>query len=88
MGASNGKFEIYLPGPDGAYDLFHKDLPRMHSTQNAIHAAIAEMVTLLEQGGESVSPPREALRSVQIMLGILQSHHQGGARVAMPLTDR
>ena len=87
VGASNSKFEIYLPGPDGASDLFHKDLPRMHTTHNAIHAAIEEMVLLLDTGGESVSPPREALRSVQIMLGLLQSHYLGGTRVTVPLRD-
>ncbi len=87
LGASNHKFELYLQGPDGAYDLLHKDLPRMHTTRNAIHAAVEEMVSLIDKGGQSVSPPREALRSVQIMLGILQSNHLGGTRVNMPIKD-
>jgi predicted dehydrogenase len=87
VGASTGKFELYTPGPDGAYDSMHKELPRVHTTHNSIHAAIEEMVYLLANGGDSVSPPRDAFRSVQMMLGILQSHAQGGAKVRMPILD-
>jgi predicted dehydrogenase len=87
VGASTGRFELFAAGSDGAYDSMHKDLPRVHTTHNSIHAAIEEMVYLLDNGGESVSPPRDALRSVQIMLGILQSHEQGGAKVKMLISD-
>jgi predicted dehydrogenase len=84
VGVSDARFVLSVPGPDHRADLMHKDLPRMHTTHNAIHAAVEEMVMLLDHGGESVSPPREALRSVRIMLGILESHHNGSARIALP----
>jgi hypothetical protein len=35
----------------------------------------------MENGGELVSSGAEALKTVRIMLGILQSHHQGNIRV-------
>ncbi len=44
-------------------------------------AAIAELIHVLENGGELVSPGQEALKTVRIMLGMLHSHHQGNIRV-------
>jgi hypothetical protein len=88
LGASTHKFEVYLRGTDGPLDVVHRDLPRRHTTHNALHAVVEEMVGLIAHGGESVSPPREALRSVQIMLGLLQSHHSGGGRVRLPTSDQ
>ena len=44
-------------------------------------AAIAELINVMENGGELVSSGAEALKTVRIMLGILQSHHQGNVRV-------
>ncbi len=43
--------------------------------------AVAELVHVLERGGALVSPGREARKTLQIMLGILDSHHAGNARV-------
>jgi predicted dehydrogenase len=87
LGASTHKFEVYLRGPDNPLDIVHKDLPRQHTTHNALHAVVEEMVGLIANGGESVSPPREAMRSVQIMLGLLQSHTLGSGRVRLPTRD-
>ena len=44
-------------------------------------AAIAELVHVIENGGDLVSPPREARKSLDIMLAMLKSHHLGNHRV-------
>jgi predicted dehydrogenase len=44
-------------------------------------AAIAELIDVLDHGGELVSSGEEALKTVRIMLGMLQSHQQGNVRV-------
>ncbi len=43
--------------------------------------AVAELIDVLENGGELISSGREARRAVAIMLGILESHHAGNVRV-------
>lgn len=48
--------------------------------------AVAELVHVLEQGGDLVSPGHEARKTLEIMLAILQSHTQGNIRVNLPLS--
>lgn len=43
--------------------------------------AVAELVHVLDHGGELISPPREARKTLEIMLGVLKSHHSGNVRV-------
>jgi hypothetical protein len=43
--------------------------------------AVAELVDVLENGGTLISPPEEAQKTLQIMLGIMKSHHGGNVRV-------
>ena len=43
--------------------------------------AVAELVEVLERGGTLVSPPEEGRKTLQIMLGILESHQKGNVRV-------
>ncbi|MDA0838411.1 MAG: Gfo/Idh/MocA family oxidoreductase [Planctomycetota bacterium] len=40
-----------------------------------------EIIDVIENGGELISSGREARKTVQIMLGILKSHHAGNVRV-------
>ncbi|MBX3054387.1 MAG: Gfo/Idh/MocA family oxidoreductase [Caldilineaceae bacterium] len=47
--------------------------------------ALAELVHTLENGGELVSTGQEARKTLEIMLAILRSHHQGNVRVNLPL---
>ncbi len=47
--------------------------------------AVAELVHVLEHGGPLVSGGREARKTLDIMLAILQSHTQGNVRVNLPL---
>ncbi|MBI5878517.1 MAG: Gfo/Idh/MocA family oxidoreductase [Chloroflexi bacterium] len=86
VGASDHEFTLSTTG-DGPYDVVTRNLPRHHTTRGTLQAVIEEMAELVVNGGESVSPPREALRSLSIMLGMLQSHHRAGVRVAMPVSD-
>lgn len=50
-------------------------------------AAVAELIHVHENGGELVSSGREARKTVEIMLGILRSHHAGNVRVDLPLSE-
>jgi predicted dehydrogenase len=47
---------------------------------DSIEAAYAELIRLIENGGSSSSPGREARKAVQIMCGFLKSH-QAGSRL-------
>ena len=49
-------------------------------------AAVAELIRILEEGGDLVSPAREARKTVEIMMGILKSHHGGNCRVDFPMS--
>jgi len=49
-------------------------------------AYLSEAIDVLENGGELISPGREARKTVEIMLGILTSHHRGNTRVDFPLS--
>jgi len=49
-------------------------------------AAVTELINVLENGGELVSPAREARKALEIMLGILKSHRKGNVRVDFPLS--
>jgi predicted dehydrogenase len=48
-------------------------------------AAVEELVELIENGGESISSGREALRGLEIMTAIMRSQAQGAAKVHWPL---
>lgn len=50
----------------------------MHEFQAAF---VPEIVDKLDNGGDLVSPASEARKTLQIMLGILKSHHSGNVRV-------
>ena len=43
--------------------------------------AVAELVDVLDNGGTLISPPEEARKTLQILLGIMDSHHNGNVRV-------
>lgn len=48
-------------------------------------AAVAELIQVLEQGGDLISPAREARKTLEIMLAMLKSHERGNVRVNLPL---
>ena len=86
-GISTHDFRVHLPGPEGSYDTVSRSLPRHATTRGGVLGAVGEMVDLITVGGETLSPARDARRSVEIMLGFLQSHRRDGARVYMPVQD-
>lgn len=87
LGLLDNQVRVALRGPDGPYDLVYRDAPRSHPTRAGLLGVVEEMVDLVERGGQTVSPPRQARATLAILLGILQSAAQGGARVDLPLQD-
>ncbi len=49
---------------------------------------IRDLVQALDTGGETRQGIRTALKAEEIAFGLIESHRQGGARVAIPLTRR
>ena len=54
--------------------------PEQYQIQGTV-AAYRELVDIMEHGGESISSPRDARMALQILLGFLESHQQGGRLV-------
>ena len=86
----NGRIEI----SDRESVLIHGSTPWAWSRQplvrrSFIHqhqgAFVPEIVDLLDNGGDPVSPAREARKTLELMLAILKSHHTGNVRVDFPL---
>ncbi|MBM4437263.1 MAG: Gfo/Idh/MocA family oxidoreductase [Actinobacteria bacterium] len=70
-----------------AYGFQTSRLPRDHYTQGAVAGCVTEMVHLIRHGGAPSSDGREARKTLEIMLGILQSQAKGGVRLVCPLRD-
>ena len=71
-----------------------RHLPCTQVVRSDTVAAIAELVSLLEDGGseklstgEGQCPPREARKAIEIILAILASQDRGNVRVDLPLED-
>ena len=60
-------------------------LPDRHMMERQA-GAVAELIHVLENGGELVSPAREARKTLEIILGMLRSHHSGNCRIDFPLS--
>jgi predicted dehydrogenase len=50
-------------------------------------ASIRDLIRVMEQGGETISPPREARHTLEIILGFLASQKKGNARIDFPLDE-
>ena len=44
-----------------------------------------ELVCLIDEGGEPVSPGRAGLTVVEIIIGFLESQHRGNAPIPIPV---
>lgn len=51
-------------------------------------AAVEELVDLVEHGGTPSSSGEDGLRTLSILLGILQSNAAGGSKITFPIQDR
>ncbi len=58
-------------------------VPGQYLVRNLM-AAYEELIGLIESGGSSVSSGREARKTVQIMVGFLDSHRQGPCLIEVP----
>jgi predicted dehydrogenase len=58
--------------------------PPVHM-RTGIAAYLEELIRVMEHGGETTSPPREARKTVEIIVGFLRSQEQGSARGNLPL---
>ena len=58
-------------------------VPKSYQTIG-IPAGYLELIDMIENGGTSISPAREARKTVQIMTGFLQSHQQGSRLIDVP----
>jgi predicted dehydrogenase len=58
-----------------------------HTTRADMGAAVAELIDLVERGGQGSSTGEDGRRTLSILLGILQSGASGGARVDFPIQD-
>ena len=56
-------------------------------TQYYSVAAIRELVHVMENGGETISPPRAARHTLEIILGFLASQKHGNVRIDFPLDE-
>lgn len=52
---------------------------------SGIRAGVQELVRLVDNGGQPVSPARDAHRVVEIMIGFLDSQRLGNVRVDLPI---
>jgi predicted dehydrogenase len=89
--------QMYLTCEDGRIEISDREAVLVRATThrewsrqtivptNYMHqgqaAYVPEIVDKLENGGDLVSTGREARKTLQIMLGILESHHAGNVRV-------
>lgn len=67
------------------YEWSRSSLPAGDFMQTYQLGAVAELIQVLEEGGELVSPANEACKTLEIMLAILKSHELGNVRVDLPL---
>jgi predicted dehydrogenase len=60
-------------------------IPGTYTMQRQL-AAVGELIDVLENGGDLVSPAREARKTLEIILAILRSNSAGNVRTGLPLT--
>ena len=65
----------------------HSVLPTPMTQRADTPALVADLIEAIEQGRETVSPPRAARRTLSIILAILQSQAAGNAKVRFPVDD-
>ncbi len=58
-----------------------------HRTLVDSPAAIRELIHIVENGGETCSPPRNARQVLEILLGFMASQKKGNVRIDLPLNE-
>lgn len=50
-------------------------------------AVVRDLISVMENGGQTISPPRSARHTLEIMLGFLASQKHGNTRIDFPLDE-
>ena len=50
-------------------------------------AAVRELIHVIENGGQTISPPREARKTLEVLLGFMASQKKGNVRIDFPLDE-
>ena len=85
---NNQSVEVWeqVPGLD-PMTMSHRTLPVPMTQRADTPAAIADLIDAMEQGRETVSPPREARKTLSIILAMLQSQAAGNTPIRFPVDD-
>ena len=67
--------------------LTHRTLPVPMTQRTDTPAAVADLIHAIETGSETASPPREARKTLSVILAILQSQAAGNTPVRFPIDD-
>jgi len=82
----DGSGEIVTPLP-GTQTQVSRPLPLPLVRLAETPAAIAEIIRCIEKGGQTLCPPREARKTLAIIIAIIQSSAAGSVPVKFPLVD-
>ncbi len=64
-----------------------RPLPAASLTCFDTSSAIREIIGAIENGGQTISPPREARKALEILLGFMASQKKGNIRIDLPLDE-
>ncbi len=64
-----------------------RNLPWPMTERSDTPAAVADLIRAIETGSGTASPPREARKSLAVILGMLQSQASGSVPIRFPLRD-
>ncbi|MCX6044640.1 MAG: Gfo/Idh/MocA family oxidoreductase [Chloroflexi bacterium] len=65
--------------------LSHTSVAPNPAAESGLLAAVGELIQVLENGGELISSGRNARKTLEVILAMLQSHTRGNVRVNLPL---
>jgi predicted dehydrogenase len=81
----DGEFaELHMTDPAHAYNTLRTTLTPDAFRSRGIEAAYREIIDNIANGTTSSSPARDARKTVQILMGFLKSHQEGGRLVDVP----
>ncbi len=80
----NGHDAVAVTELEGSRESVTRSLHAAPYQVQSMPAAYAELIDVIENGGEGVSTAAEARKTLRILLGFLESHRQGGRLVDVP----
>lgn len=84
---SNGMGWQLRKQTDVTFEMAESDLPEV-SFGAGTDRGIYDLAEALDTGRDTQSPLEVARRSQEVLMGIIESHRQGGARVPLPMANR